>query len=455
MTTFRKPSRLNRILAASLAFFVGLGPVATPTYAALTALADEPINVKNSSKPNIVMTIDDSTSMFYDFLPDYVVGTVAYVKVDPTCSTTPDTCAYVKTVTDTFCRGATGAMNTACGYNDSSYNSVDGGQYVSPQYIWEQPSYPYPKYNDGSKAAIGAIVGTPFAAPYVFGTSGPGAGCNTDSVPPSCSNGIDPGAVPGITIYPSSPGASGASPKAGQPYEYWLLWPAPAHNSALNHLYYNPILTYATPAHPDGTAFPQMDSSYTSGWTKVPPDPFIDPDNVLSCLTNGTCVDLTAQVTVGQWCDSDWTQGNDDSGTPFVTKPGFCRSNGLVAGASDGAPAADGDYTYPWAPPNITPNNVLSKVDLSTVSIATTPPTNAKILAAWADPSSGAPNPAAQDPKNFYENDNVLWCDISSPDWPQSGPTVPQTCGGYTAQTCNPNSVPVCSGGVGGTCTGA
>src|SRR5665213_2545077 len=175
MTTFRKPSRLNRILAASLAFFVGLGPVATPTYAALTALADEPINVKNSSKPNIVMTIDDSTSMFYDFLPDYVVGTVAYVKTDPTCTVG---CVYVKTVTDAFCRGATGAMNTACGYNDFPTNSGDGGQYVSPQYIWEQPSYPYPKYNDGSKADIQAPFAAPFAAPYVFGTSGPGAGCN-------------------------------------------------------------------------------------------------------------------------------------------------------------------------------------------------------------------------------------------------------------------------------------
>src|SRR5665213_283756 len=267
MTTFRKPSRLNRILAASLAFFVGLGPVATPRYAALTALADEPINVKNSSKPNIVMTIDDSTSMFYDFLPDYVVGTVTYVKNADG--------SYAKTVTDTFCRGATGAMNTACGYNDFPTNSGDGGQYVSPQYIWEQPSYPYPKYNDGSKADIQA----PFAAPFVFGTSGPGAGCNTDSVPPTCSNGVDPGALPGIPNYPLSPGASGASPMADQPYEYWLLWSAPAHNSALNHLYYNPVLTYATPAQPDGTAYPQMDSSYTSGWTKVPPDPFIDPDN--------------------------------------------------------------------------------------------------------------------------------------------------------------------------------
>ncbi|MEO8848026.1 MAG: hypothetical protein ABI440_05295, partial [Casimicrobiaceae bacterium] len=431
MTTYRKPSRLNRILAVSLAVFVGLGPIATPSYAALTALADEPINVKNSSKPNIVMTIDDSTSMFYDFLPDYVVGTVTYVK-------NPDG-TFSKTVTDAFCRGANGAMGTACGYNDFPTNSGDGGQYVSPQYIWEQPSYPYPKYDKGSTADIKA----PFAAPFTFSKSGPGAGCNTDSAPPSCSSGVDPGALPGITNYPMSPGAAGASPMAGQPYEYWLLWPAPAHNAALNHLYYNPLLTYETPARPDGTAYPQMDSSYTTGWTRVPPNPFADPGNVLSCLVDGTCVDLTAKVIVGQWCDSDWTQGKDDAGTPFVTNPGFCRANGLVAAASGGAPAADGDYSYPWAPPGIKPNDVLSKVDWSTVSI--NPPANATVLPAWT---------TAQDPKNFYENDTVLWCDVTSPDWPQTGPTLPQTCQGLTAQTCDANSVPVCAGGVAGTCTG-
>src|SRR5665213_2595313 len=267
-----------------------------------------------------------------------------------------------------------------------------------------------------------------------------------------------PGALPGITNYPLSPGASGASPMAGKPYEYWLLWPAPAHNSALNHLYYNPILTYATPAQPDGTAYPQMDSSYTSGWTKVPPDPFIDPDNVLSCLTNGTCVDLTAQVTVGQWCDSEWTEGNDDSGTPFVTNPGFCRANGLVAAASGGAPAADGDYSYPWAPPagtdlkkdlaQITHNDWGWNVDFPAASIRTPPPTNAAVRPVWSSATS-------QDPKNFYENDNVLWCDISSPDWPQSGPTLPQTCQGLAnTQTCDATSTPVCGGGVGGTCSG-
>ena len=66
---------MRRWLAALLSLLLGLGPLATPAYAGLTPLADEPINIKNQAKPNIVLTVDDSTSMLYDFLPDYVVST--------------------------------------------------------------------------------------------------------------------------------------------------------------------------------------------------------------------------------------------------------------------------------------------------------------------------------------------------------------------------------------------
>jgi type IV pilus assembly protein PilY1 len=464
MRTFRKPTRFNRALAAALAFFVGLGPVATPAYAALTSLSDEPLSVKNASKPNIVLTIDDSTSMLYDFLPDYVVGTVAYV-------------GSTKTVTDTFCRGQLGSMSVACGYNDFPTNAGDGGQYVSPQYIWEQPTYtdaagtlhpalPYRAYNTGTDAGIAA----PFSAPFQFNNSGPGAGCNTLSAPPSCSDGVDPGTEPGINVYPLTAGTPGASPMAGQPYEYWLLWPAPAHNSALNHLYYNPLLTYAPPVYSDGSSFPDMTSDVTSGWTKVPPNPFINTDNVFACVDDGSCVDLTAKVIVGQWCNSDWTQGNDDSGTAFVTNPTFCRNNGLIAAAADGVAAADGDYEYPWTPApgthttgatpldlaSITPNGwgLASdwKVDWSTVSITTGSVANAAVRPVWSSAADGA---APRSSQYFYENDNVLWCDITSPDWPQTGPTIPQTCGGYVgSQICNATSTPVCSGGVSGVCSG-
>jgi len=61
------PPLLRRWLAGVLAVMLGLGPLA-PAYAALTPLADEPLAVKNSAKPNIVLTVDDSTSMLFDFL---------------------------------------------------------------------------------------------------------------------------------------------------------------------------------------------------------------------------------------------------------------------------------------------------------------------------------------------------------------------------------------------------
>ena len=70
------PPLVRRWLAALLSMLLGLGPLATPAYAGLTPLADEPINIKNQAKPNIILTVDDSTSMLYDFLPDYVVSTV-------------------------------------------------------------------------------------------------------------------------------------------------------------------------------------------------------------------------------------------------------------------------------------------------------------------------------------------------------------------------------------------
>ncbi len=345
------PPLVRRWLAALLSLLLGLGPLATPAYAGLTPLADEPINIKNQAKPNIILTVDDSTSMLYDFLPDYVVGSK-------------------------FCRDATGASMAFCGYSGSPANAGPGGQYVSPQYIWAQPAR---RDAEHRRRAIPGVCdrrqrsARQFQPKAVYQQRSRGRMQSHAHFPnpPTCTGGIDPGALPGISIYPVASG----SPKAGLPYEYWLLWPAPVHNSALNHMYYNPRLTYDPPANSDATSFPQMDAGNTTNWTKVRADPFTTADP-LDCSSE-PCVDLTANVIVGQWCNSDWTQGNDDSGLPFVTNPGHCRNNGLVAAAAAGAPAAIGDYMYPWAPASITPNDVTTKVDTSVVSIS--PPTNASV----------------------------------------------------------------------------
>ncbi|TMH60822.1 MAG: hypothetical protein E6H55_10835 [Betaproteobacteria bacterium] len=200
------PPLFRRWLAGVLAVMLGLGPLA-PAYAALTPLADEPLAVKNSAKPNIVLTVDDSTSMLFDFLPDYVVSA--------------------------YCRGGTGAMTAACGNVGAAndFTLVGGGKYSSPGYTHQQFGYPYSKY-----------TGT-------YDAAGPGAGCFPGS-PPTCSQAIDPGALPGVAIYPAGPQPSW--PNSGKPYEYWLMWPAPSHSAGLNAIYYDPRLTYEPPVDSTG-----------------------------------------------------------------------------------------------------------------------------------------------------------------------------------------------------------
>ena len=74
MARTHRISRYQRCLAGALAALIGLGPLLTPAYAQLTALGDQPIGAQVKAKPNIMLTVDDSTSMLYDFLPDSVIG---------------------------------------------------------------------------------------------------------------------------------------------------------------------------------------------------------------------------------------------------------------------------------------------------------------------------------------------------------------------------------------------
>ncbi|HXX83797.1 MAG TPA: PilC/PilY family type IV pilus protein [Casimicrobiaceae bacterium] len=387
----------RRWLAGVMAVLVGLGPLATPGYAALTALGDQPLSVQNQAKPNIMLTVDDSTSMRYDYLPDQVGG------------------GSVGTLVS-YCRDITGKMNAACGVRDQNTDLtfIGHGKYQTHGYVYEQFGFPFPAFDSA------------------YDTSGPGAGCATASVATStCSGGIDPGPLPGIERFPGPPGP-GKSPLAGNPYAYWQLWPAPAHNTELNHAYYNPRLTYDPPVYADGTSYPQMNAANTVNWTKVPADPW---------AATIQYIDLTQKVTVGLWCNSDWSLG-------LTNDPANCRTNGTGPSASSSsASTPDGDYNYPWAPPGIDPSAggttalsiAYSKVDATTHAL----------LPPWA---------TAQDPKFFYENDNTLWCDSTSPLWPQYGPLQTQTCSDpppvVTPQSCNGVIDQTCGGGTPQTCLG-
>ncbi|HEY2970511.1 MAG TPA: hypothetical protein VGK75_19320, partial [Casimicrobiaceae bacterium] len=401
------PPLLRRWLAGVLAVLLELGPLGAPAYAALTPLADEPLAVKNSARPNIVLTVDDSTSMLFDFLPDYVVSA--------------------------YCRGGTGAMTAACGNVGAAndFTLVGGGKYFSPGYTFQQYTHPYSKY-----------TGT-------YDAAGPGAGCFPGS-PPTCSQAIDPtagGVTPGgIAVYPAGPQPSW--PNASKPYEYWLMWPAPSHSAGLNALYYNPRLTYDPPVDSTGASYPQMDAGNTSNWTQVPGDPWA------STITN---VDLTAAVTDGLWCNSDWSLGS-------AADPTQCRYNGTGAAAFGTVSAAEGeDYTYPWAPPGFVVSASAGTTTTSTyaaqkVTLNGTL-TGTAVTANW--------NATSQNQKYFYENENIIWCDATSPSWPQTGPQTTQICSGFKLQTCSAaaglcanqvsgscRNAPTCTGLTAGTCSG-
>ena len=114
MKTLRPQPPARRALASLLAFLIAFGPISPMVAYAATPLADGPINVSIKAKPNIVFTLDDSTSMQLDFLPDYVV---------------------VNSLTNaatTYCRSTTGLQ--ACGSTGSA---------TMPQYIhaeWGMPT---------------------------------------------------------------------------------------------------------------------------------------------------------------------------------------------------------------------------------------------------------------------------------------------------------------------------
>jgi type IV pilus assembly protein PilY1 len=437
----------RRFLAALLAGLMAGGPLLTPAYAAgLIPLANEPIGIQNQAPPNIVLTIDDSSSMLSDWLPEAVAADD--FDINPHCrgglgmmgSTYPSPPATVAGLLDSVC-GSTGAAN--------DYSAFAGAtnKYFSPGWTAQQYNYPYSKYTGN------------------YDASGPGAACYPGN-PPTCFHGVDPVNLPGGLTQPSGignfpiPDPNDATsppvgwPLAGQPYPYWQLWPAVVHNSAVNTLYYNPQLTYAPPVDSTGASFPQMNAANTATWTQVPGDPW---------AASIVYVDLTANVTVGLWCNSDWSLGSQND-------PTQCRRNGTAAAAIGTGKAADGqDYTYPWAPPGFTlsastgdtfvangtnpytraPSTALSyaaqKVNLDSITLNADPVTsngNLYTTNLWAP--GGLANTAVQDAKYFYENENILWCDPTNAAWPASN--THQTCQGVTnASPCNGAQTQVCN----------
>jgi type IV pilus assembly protein PilY1 len=430
MTTFFRSFRLRRLMAAAMSILLALGPAVTPAYAAVTDLADEAIAARTKVAPNIMLTVDDSTSMLYDFLPDYVVD-------DRNRDGTGDI---------GYCRGVTGTRGAGCGSQGGGTDYGLATKYLSPGYIFQQYNLPYKKY---------------IPAATTFDVSGPGSGCDVTSPQPRCSSGFDftsGGAdVIGAKYYPTTSAAARSSdgvdalgnPKtkvdAAIPYEYWLLWPAPAHNAAFNKAYYDPAQTYLPPI--DRTTlqpYPNMNAANTTNWTSVPADGLAAGGGYAT-----TNVDLTEKVTVGLWCNTDWSQDlvlNAD-GTFKADAYKYCRTNGHVIDSATGLQA---DYSYPRPPQGGKANDTSWKVGA--------PPTYTP-AASWT-----AFKALANAGDYFYQNDNVIWCKPSAAVPPPGVTcnTVTPTCSATTNGTCalkQSGSCPAvtaatCAGGTAQTCNG-
>src|SRR5687767_13371638 len=59
----------RRLVASTLAYTLAFGQIA-PLQAAATDISDIPLAVKNQVSPNIMMTLDDSGSMQWEFMPE-------------------------------------------------------------------------------------------------------------------------------------------------------------------------------------------------------------------------------------------------------------------------------------------------------------------------------------------------------------------------------------------------
>ena len=72
-----RPQPWRRAVAHLLTLLMALGPLGRPRYAAVTrsrGRADRLLAL--ARRRTSCMTVDDSTSMLSDFLPDYVIGAV-------------------------------------------------------------------------------------------------------------------------------------------------------------------------------------------------------------------------------------------------------------------------------------------------------------------------------------------------------------------------------------------
>ena len=286
-----------------------LGPLADAR--AQTPLADIPIASKVTAKPNIVYTLDDSGSMQFNYLPDWVIAGAA-----------------VANVTSITRVGAVATVTVA------STAALSVGQWVIILGA-NQPEY------NGEFKVQSILSGTKFTISVVGAPATPATGTIKYSIGSAyCRS--------GTTVAPCSVGALSTfnSP--------------PFYAASFNHLAYDTNVNYQPPVKYDRTPLTHTIGSDTDGlgnqafFNNVQTDPFTAPN---------THANLTVKVAVPLYCNTDWpiTSGGaassltiadvgDPNGEYQAGTGAWCRINGTKYDASiaSGAPAVLEDYNYPY-----------------------------------------------------------------------------------------------------------
>ena len=219
----------------------------------------------------------------------------------------------------------------------------------------------------------------------------------------------------GKPFYNTSGGFNITSQACGAGSVTAFNWPA-FYAADFNHLAYDPNVTYQPPTQADGTPLSSGVSTDSAGnqtsLKTVQTDPYNNPLST---------VDLSVTVTVPLYCNTDWPiitnpvaigEVGNAAGEYMAGAGAYCRINGTSYDQNaNGAPAVVDDYNYPWP----------------------------KVGAAAG--AAGSANAAA-----YFWRQNAtrqIWCDKTSPNWPQTckgawkctaggtpifPPSQPQTC---------------------------
>ena len=497
----KNPMRLlgTRILSAFIAWTMAFGPV-TAAYAAPTALADVPIAAKVSAKPNIIYTLDDSGSMQYNYLPDYVVSTAGQINIS----------IIRQGAAAPFTALATGAVNALnvgdqvniIGATQPEYNGfvTITGKPSTTQFTYDIPGAPTtPAVLEPGYPSIMVVTSSPYCragngagtcTPQAMNITSAGtaiAGTNTITrAGPIGVGGLDVATATntaanfaplndGDTVVIEQTAGAGNRPGTssdpfygiftiGKPNATTIFYnitavagvtpviatgaklirlpsgstfaAPPLHAADFNRLAYNPAVTYTAPKKADGTPLTSPGTDANGNYAY----------NAVQWVTQSVERDPFHAYEVAAGAPPMWPTNPKDN-LSRVAVPLYCNTDWPLlvndpAGPATALDAGDANGQYQatkgaWCRINGTPYDA---------SVASGAPATAVAGVEMGYNYPWQKTSGAEDPKYFYRqlSTKVLWCDSSSPWWPRTstitgcnGGTPVTVTSGTVQQKCN------------------